>query len=80
MSAERDPRSYDHLLVYQIKDALRAEGLSSAPDIGVTVRDGEVELEGSVADRDELNAVEELVRSVRGVRAVRSRLTIRDEI
>lgn len=76
MSADVDRRSYDHSLVYQIKDALRAEGLSSAPDIGVTVRDGVVTLTGMVDVLAEKRAAEEICYRIPGVVKVENGLTI----
>lgn len=71
--------SDDATIVNEVERLLANSGLG-ASYINTRCRGGTVELEGSVADRDELTTAESLARSVRGVTAVRSRLTIREEI
>ena len=50
-----------------------------ATDIEITVKGGEVTLEGTVSDRRSKRVAEEIVEGVRGVRDVHNRLTIRHD-
>jgi hypothetical protein len=57
--------------------ALSEHGDIDATDIEVTVKDGEVTLEGTVRDRGSKRAAEDVAAQVRGVSDVHNRLTIR---
>lgn len=67
---------HDHSLEYRIRDAIRAEVLSSAPDIGVVARDGVVTLTGMVDVLAEKRAAEEICHRVPGVIKVENGLTV----
>jgi hypothetical protein len=60
-------------------DALWLRRDLDTSDIEVRVRSGEVTLEGTVADRHDKHVAAEVIRGLRGVRAVRNHLEVRHD-
>jgi hypothetical protein len=67
----------DERIMEDVSDALTYRGDLDASDIEVTVRAGEVTLEGTVPDRRSKRIAEETCEGVRGVRDIHNRLKIR---
>jgi osmotically-inducible protein OsmY len=68
----------DEQLQQDIIDELAAEGNLDASTIGVAVRDGMVELVGSVPSVAEKHVAERTVRRVGGVRGIVDKLVTRN--
>lgn len=75
---EAEQRS-DARIEADVADALWRRGAVDARDIEVHAKDGEVTLEGTVADREAKHVAGEIVRAVRGVRQVHNHLKIRHD-
>jgi hypothetical protein len=69
----------DDRIKEDVNDALTFRGDLDATDIEVSVKDGEVTLEGTVRDRHSKRIAEEVVEGIRGVHDVHNRLTIRHD-
>lgn len=75
----KGPKSYrrsDHRIFEDVNDALTEDGGVDAGAIEVSVRQGEVTLEGAVADRNEKRRAEDCADHVKGVRHVQNNLRI----
>lgn len=81
--AGRGPKGWrrsDESIREDVCEALAYEGRVDATDITVEVKNGEVTLEGEVADREQKRLAEELAARCRGVEDVHNRLRLhRDE-
>ncbi len=76
----RGPRNYrraDRRIEEEACEALTHHAGVDASDIAVTVREGEVTLEGTVASRAEKRMAEDAVADLRGVHDVQNRLRVR---
>lgn len=74
-SADEDAAQTDALIREDVARAL-AESAEDTDDVTASVHDGEVSLDGVVADATAMQAVEALVERVAGVKRVRSRLRV----
>ncbi len=77
--AGRGPRGYqrsDDRIREDVCDALTADPFVDATEITITVRAGDVTLEGTVDDRQAKRRAEECVEDLSGVRQVHNRLTV----
>lgn len=75
----RGPEGYkrsDERIEHDIHDHLTQHSYIDATNIVVTVKDGEVILEGTVPDRDQKHYAEEAVEEIHGVTDVQNRLRI----
>ena len=77
--APKNAQRADSRVRDDVCDALTYRGDLDATDIEVTVKDGEVTLEGTVADRRSKHVAEEVCEGIFGVRDVHNRLTIRKD-
>jgi osmotically-inducible protein OsmY len=77
--AGRGPKGYrrsDERIQEEICDCLTAAGNIDASEIGITVRGGEVTLEGTVPERSMKRAAEDLAEQISGVKEVTNRLRV----
>lgn len=75
------PRGYtrsDERIREDVCDRLTDDETLNAGDIGVTVRDGEVALDGTVASRGDKRHAEDLADSVAGVKNVQNSLRVKE--
>ena len=80
--AGRGPEGYTRSaerMTEQVNERLTDDHSVDASRIQVSVEDGEVTLNGTVADRAQKRRAEDVAESVRGVDDVHNRLTIQDE-
>jgi hypothetical protein len=79
--AGRGPKGYrrsDERIRESVSEALQHDGDLDASEIEVSVRDGEVTLEGSVPNRWSKRLAEDLVHDQPGVRDVHNRLKVEE--
>ena len=69
----------DEQIAKDVDRALMYRGDLDATDVEVSVKNGEVTLQGTVTDRRSKRVAEEIVEGVRGVRDVHNRLRIRHD-
>ncbi len=69
--------SADDRIDREIDDHLTQHSYIDTSAVAVTVKDGEVTLEGSVPDADQKNYVEEVVAKIEGVKGVNNHLEIK---
>ena len=77
--AGRGPKGYrrsDERLKEEVCDRLTADPDIDASEVTVTVKDGEVTLEGCVFDRQTKRGAEDCVETISGVRQVHNRLRV----
>jgi hypothetical protein len=72
----RDYRRSDARITEDVCDWLADDPRVDARDIAVSVRDGDVTLEGTVSDRRARRLAEDIAANVRGVRDVFNRLRV----
>jgi osmotically-inducible protein OsmY len=78
----RGPQGYkrsDDRVKEDINDHLTWHGGVDATDITVTVKNGEVTLEGTVSDRYQKRMAEDVAEQVQGVNEVQNRLRVKNE-
>ncbi len=79
----KGPRNYqpsDDRILDEVCSRLTQHGRIDASDIQVNVRNGEVELTGTVHSRDEKRMAEDVAESVAGVRFVDNDLRVQPEV
>jgi hypothetical protein len=79
----RGPRNYvrsDERIGEELHQLLEEHGDLDATDVSVQIVEGEVTLEGEVADRRAKRLAEDIAHSLRGVRDVQNRLRIPERI
>jgi osmotically-inducible protein OsmY len=78
----KGPKGYrrsDERIQEELSDRLTADPQIDASEISVTVRQGEVTLEGSVSERSMKRAAEDLAEDVHGVQEVHNRLRVEQQ-
>jgi hypothetical protein len=80
--AGKGPKGYqrsDERIREELSDRLTADPEIDASDITVSIRQGEVTLEGTVSQRGMKRAAEDLADEISGVRQVNNRLRVEDQ-